>query len=494
MENLKSLTIIFLLAIGLLSPASLAKPASVLSNGIGKKPSLPDYAKTIPSGELKEDLDFLFKTIEEVHPNMYAYTSKEEFDPLREQLYKRINCSMNQLEFYKLVAPAVAAIKNSHTFVYPPYLDEFKSYYLGGGLVFPLEISWDEQNPVVCKNYSNDSLPPNCELLVINGRSVREMFADFSELFAAEGKHPYRCQLTNNPDSLRILLFLEYGQIESWNLQIRSEDGEVNNHTIRSVPATEILHKKAKDNDVASKFRYQYFPDHNAVLLEIKSFGGKLDQPEVFRHAFKQFLNKSFRKIQKQKASNLIIDVRDNEGGGDNFVHLLLEYLTSKPYKLYDKGVVKISAQSHGKIDHLRRQFPDSFSGRKEGDIVTIELPLTEHPVKNLRFSGPIFVLIGSQSWSASAIFASTVKCFNIGTLVGEETADPPTLYGTCIFSKLPHSGLQFAVASNLMVAACGKPDGRGVLPDYKIKQEPQDTAKGVDTTLQYTLNLINKL
>ncbi len=464
------------------------------SQAASSQPNQPTYLQPTPPDKLKEDLDFLFKTIEVVHPNMYTYISKGVFTGIREQLYQSINRPMNRLEFYKLVAPAVAAIKNSHTAVLPPHLQEFTRYYLGGGPVFPLEISWDEQNPVVCKNYSNDSLPPNCELLVINGRSVREMFADFSELFAAEGKHPYRCQLTNNPDSLRFLLFLEYGQIESWNLQIRSEDGEVNNHTIRSVPATEILHKKAKDNDVASKFRYQYFPDNNAVLLEIKSFGGKLDQPEVFRHAFKQFLNKSFRKIRKQKASNLIIDVRDNEGGGDNFVHLLLEYLTSKPYRLYEKTVIKISAQSHAAIEHIRRQVPDKFANKKEGHIVTIELPFKTFPAKALRFSGHVFVLIGSRSWSASTVFASAVKCFNVGTLVGEETPDPPTLYGSVVYSKLPHSELQFGVASKLMVAACGKPDGRGVLPDYEVKQKPQDTAKGVDTTLQYTLNLINKL
>jgi len=61
-----------------------------------QEPNQPAYLKPIPPEKLKEDLDFLFKTIEEVHPNMYAYSSKEEFDPLREQLYKRINRPMNR--------------------------------------------------------------------------------------------------------------------------------------------------------------------------------------------------------------------------------------------------------------------------------------------------------------------------------------------------------------------------------------------------------------
>jgi len=423
----------------------------------------PDYAKLIPAEKLKEDLDFLFKTIEEVHPNMYAYTSKEEFDPLREQLYKSINRPMNRLEFYKLTAPVVAGLKNSHTGVYPPYLDEFKSYYKGGGLVFSVEIGWEGPIAVICKDYSLNSLPLNSQLLMINGRSAQEMLANFAELFAAECRYPYRLKYTNNPNLLRFLLFLEYGEVESWDLKIKLNDGKVNNYTIESVVATEI------------------------TLLEIKSFGGWGGD----LREFEKILRENFQEIRKQKVTNLIIDIRDNKGGGDNFVHRLVEYLTAKPYRLYEKTEIKISAQSRTAIEHIRRQVPDKFANKEEGDIVTLELSLRTPPANPLRFTGQVFVLIGSQTWSASTVFASAVRCFHVGTLVGEETPDTPTLYGSSIKFKMPDSQLQFAVASKLLVCAGGKPDGRGVIPDYEVKQKPEDTAKGVDTVLQFTLNLI---
>lgn len=96
-----------------------------------QKPNQSYYLKLIPPDKLKEDLDFLFKTIEEVHPNMYAYTSKEEFVPLRKQLYKSINQPINRLEFYKLVAPVVASFKSGHTYM-PPPPSEFGEYILKG--------------------------------------------------------------------------------------------------------------------------------------------------------------------------------------------------------------------------------------------------------------------------------------------------------------------------------------------------------------------------
>ncbi len=470
----------------LLSKIVLAEtlPSSSKANNL-------DYSKLIEPDRLKEDLDFLFKTIEEVHPNMYAYTSKEEFDPLREKLYESIDHLMNRLEFYKLAAPVVSTLKNGHTWLQPPYLQEFSRYYKGGGHIFPLEIRWDGPTAIVSKNYSRNSLPLNGQVLTINGRSAPEMFANFARLFAAEYRHPYPGKYKNNPNLLRFLLFLEYGRSESWDLKIRSNDGKVNNYTIESVSATEIIAQEAKDNALASKFSYRHFPDYNAALLEIKSFGGKLKQFEVFRHAFERFLNDGFRKIRQQKVTNLIIDIRDNEGGADNLVHRLMEYLTAKPYRLYEKTEIKISAQSHATIEHIRRQVPDKFANKEEGDTVTIEHSLRTPLANPLRFTGQVFVLIGSQTWSASTIFASAVKFFHVGTLVGEETPDTPTLYGSSIMFKMPNSQLQFAVASKLLVCAGGKPDGRGVIPDYEVKQKPEDTAKGVDTVLQFTLNLI---
>jgi hypothetical protein len=74
---------------------------------------------------------------------------------------------------------------------------------------------------------------------------------------------------------------------------------------------------------------------------------------------------------------------------------------------------------------------------------------------------------------------------------VGEETGDATVSFGNAFSFKLNNSRLRFGVPSKLIFQACGKPDGRGVLPDYEVKQNPQDSAKGVDTVLKFTLDLI---
>jgi len=154
---------------------------------------------------------------------------------------------------------------------------------------------------------------------------------------------------------------------------------------------------------------------------------------------------------------------------------------------------MSICTQTRERIASLRREFPDEFTNAKNGDIISIELPVQPPADNPFRFTGRTFVLISARSFSASTVFASIVKCATIATLIGQETGDPTTLYADSIEFQLPHSTLQAWVASKLLVCAGGKPDGRGVTPDYEVKQKPEDTAKSIDTVMQFTLDLIEK-
>jgi hypothetical protein len=89
-------------------------------DGIVSEPNQPAYLKTIPPDKLKEDLDFLFKTIEEVHPNLYAYSNREEYALVKNELYKQIDHAMSISEFYVYVQPVVYYLKDDHTRIFRP--------------------------------------------------------------------------------------------------------------------------------------------------------------------------------------------------------------------------------------------------------------------------------------------------------------------------------------------------------------------------------------
>ena len=83
-------------------------------------PTRPTHVERIPVDKLRADLDYLFKTISEVHPNMYAYTNAEKYTMIKDALYGYVDHAMTTSEFYVCVQPVVYYLRDSHTMVSRP--------------------------------------------------------------------------------------------------------------------------------------------------------------------------------------------------------------------------------------------------------------------------------------------------------------------------------------------------------------------------------------
>jgi hypothetical protein len=425
------------------------------------------YAKVFGPDKLKEDLDFLFQTIREVHPNMYAYTSEQEFSGLCDQLYSQINRPMSRLEFYKAVAPVVASLKNGHTYICPLSLRE-------NDKVFPLGLCWGSQDVILQNNYTSNALPLGGTVLAINGKDARKVIKKLARYFPDEYQEA-NLREVERVDFLWLWLWLEYGEAESLDVQIKAVNGTVKNYVIKAVPLEQA--KKNRQYDRKENYTYRYLPEYRTGLIEFNRFADF--------ETFEQFLHDIFNKLKEQQASNLIIDIRENRGGNSRLGDALLDYLTNEPFRQFEKYQVKVSDQ----LLEIRQNMPQAKA--QSGSLVTEEVYFKKPKDNPLCFSGRKFVLTGQTTFSSANCFASAIKCFNIATLIGEETGGTTTSYGDCLYFYLPNSNMRFDVAHKYFVEACGKPDGRGVIPDYEINQKPEDTARGVDTVLQFTLDVI---
>jgi len=433
------------------------------------------YAKLIPADKLKEDLDFLFKTIEQVHPNMYAYTPKEEFTPVCQQLYEDINQPMKQVEFFKVVSPVIAQLKNGHMNLGFP--DEFEAYTASGGKVFPLKFYWDGKKAILSENRGHDVLPMGGIVKAINNQEV-------DMLLQRLGK--YRADECKNNDEffagtyLHRYLWLEYGLANSWELQIKNIHGKTNDYVVKGIPWKEYL----ANNPHKPDFAYEYLVKYNTALISFKSCSNL--------EKFTKFLKETFQEIKEQKVSNLIIDIRHNVGGQSTVAQALLDYITEKPFRMGDRINIKVSHQMYGAdLDIIRDEFQDETI--EIGSIIMGDGDFIQPSNNSLRFKGKCYLLIDRLVFSSACQLASVIKCFDLATIIGEETWGTTAAYGAIRKHIMPNSGLGFDVPSKYIVQPCGKPDGRGVIPDYEVKQKPEDTAKGVDTVLQFTLDLIKK-
>ncbi|MHC4534834.1 MAG: S41 family peptidase [Planctomycetota bacterium] len=385
------------------------------SQVVKEKPNKPAYLKSIPPDKLKEDLDFLFKTIEEVHPNMYAYTNREEYAQVKYWLYKQIDHAMSISEFWIYVRTVVSCLKDSHTRIFRP---------------------------------SNFIMPQITE-------SMREFGGRLKKL-------------------------------------VKDDEGSETN--TQYVPAP-------RKREYTESYSYHFFPEHNTCLMVINSFG----EPDQVKQYAKHF-QETFKEIREKEITNLIIDVRENRGGCGLAGDELLKYLVNKPFRQIEKieqrlvpgffelceqyglNINRIMADEYGiDLEDLK-----SRGDYKPGITVTGQVPFKNPHELSDRFKGSIYLLIAKPTFSAASNFAAAVKYFEIGILIGQETSGKKDHYGQILPIQLPNSGLKGQVSTAHFITVGDIKNSGGVKPDYEVRQKPQDTAKGRDTVLEFTMNLIS--
>lgn len=419
-------------------------------------------AGALATEELHADLDRLFATVGRVHPNPHAYTSKQHFARMRAELYRQARQPKTPAEFYKLLAPALASLRFSHTFVYPPK-GPFQVYRELGGGVYPLAIRLAGGEVFVADIVGGSDIPIGGRILRVNGQEAGEFLERMARYFPAEGKDTDPTRL-EEPPALRLHLWLVCGGERPLRLRVQGPKGAVAEHLLAPMHSAELERRlEARGPRPILPYSWRMLPEADAALLTIHSFTDS--------HWYIRFLAGAFRDAARRNVGNLILDLRRNRGGTLRLAEMLLLLLADRPFKLYETI--------------LRR-------GAK-GPWVEFPVPESDPGRTPPWFRGGLYVLVGPRTSSVSVAVAAAVKHYRLGTLIGGLTGGPRTVYGGTHRFTLPHSGLQVAVASiRATVVGSGKGD-RGVRPHHVVRQTPADAARGVDTVLQFTLDLIRR-
>lgn len=114
------------------------------------------FAQTNFSAEqLKNDLDILFNKLEYIHPNLFAYTSKDEIYKEISILKDKFIDSLNSVDFWLMVCPIVNNLRHGHTSITPQnsdvnkYIERLQKNGFG---YFPFSIIIKDSNIFI--NYS----------------------------------------------------------------------------------------------------------------------------------------------------------------------------------------------------------------------------------------------------------------------------------------------------------------------------------------------------
>lgn len=205
---------------------------------------------------------------------------------------------------------------------------------------------------------------------------------------------------------------------------------------------------------------------------------------------------------------NLIIDLRNNNGGHVEVMNQLLSYLADKPLDKQKGGFSKVNSNTVYDsfkycINYTNQMelFPDFHSKEGKDGFYSVEKPFVIYPDSLAHYSGKIYLLTNGASYSAATIFPSVLVRNRRGVTVGRETG---TAYHFLTAEKfadiqLPNSMQTLRIPLIKAVfdtTVCERtPAGRGLLPDYPVPVTENEIMMGedgqTDLILEYALGLI---
>lgn len=296
------------------------------------------------SDEIKQDMIFLKKRFEKIHPGMYYYTNKVNYNKTFDSLYNTINQSVSYLEAYKTLSTLVTNVQDGHT----SFRFNKKRFDKKKVKFVPFNLRKIEGKYYLSTNYSLDStIVRGSEVLMFNNETVDGLIEKIKHLVPSD-KNNDAVKEYYATGSFPNYYIRQYGEIDSIKISYRlPKSNTIINKKVACLTSAEISKISAK--------RYKTFKRPNLSLkvvdsinhiaiLDITSFTLAYKYLDFRNIKFKRVLKGSFKAINKQNIEHLIIDFRGNGGGNILNITRLLQYLSPKPFTLVDTLALKKKA------------------------------------------------------------------------------------------------------------------------------------------------------
>lgn len=370
----------------------------------------------------QEDLDYMRGYLEIIHPALYTYITKEEFD--KDFNYVKDNCeTLDDSEIIIRIVELFAKIQDGHTGVNftsgygkedNDYIPRLFHYYPLGLYKFSdgIFVLWatsqyhdlvgkkllrigrldidDAVNQIIRFNNGDNemgriqNLPLILEFLQFAG--VMDKASDKLLLVYEDEK--------GSVDSLAITNPLDVSEfITSFPKKLYPHKDSLvtsmNDDCPRLLP--QYLSHLDRGGYSGEYYWFEYLPDQEAMYVSISSNQNKKDDP------FETFCARMFNDLDSLKAKKMIVDVRLN-GGGNHIEMPLIKGIIARP---------------------------------------------------NIDTKGNLFLITSRRTISGSEHLTTQMERYTNVTIYGEPTAAKPNMVGSLTHFKLPNSGLKCFCAKN---------------------------------------------
>ncbi len=433
LKRVLPLLLVFVLCFG--TPVLAAEPETSPTTET-VKPEAPEKSE-VPAEvaeKRQKDLDLLYQTLKEQHPNLFAVTEESVFLAKKAEIERSLSQD-SDLRFIIELQELVALAKDSHTST--SLTSAITDYSM-----YPLAIKYYAGSWVVTTVEESDSSYLGQIATEINGKPIEEVIEVFSQLFSSDNRIRLRRQFEQSwyvADLLEAMGIAKPG--EDVTLTVRDASGKTSELSVSPMNMDQL--ETAKLVKLASlrtsvpvterdRTKYYKLEKLNSDTLYIQ-YNSCREDPEL---PMETFHGQVTDELKASGAKQVIFDLRYNGGGSDGVLIPL---------------------------------------------IVLANRLISEEEAR-------VFCLVEEGTFSSAVINAMELKEAG-AILVGGPTGGSVDHFGSVGSFTLPHTGLQVGYSQknielDSLLAEAAKYGVEPIRPDVVSQQTVSDYLAGVDTAV----------
>jgi Peptidase family S41 len=475
----------------------------------------------------QEDFTIFRTSLQEMKAGLNWFITPEKFKLLYDSVYTSLKDNVETEQFYLKVRYCMAALKHGHDGVNMTNAESGINFKMNGlpksKKHLPFVLRFLDRKLYIVNNCSNNNEIANgSEILSVNGKSTNELSSEFCNYIFANGRNTtFKYQVLGTYYQFHYLLQVLYPS-DNYELEIipfgKKRKVKVSIQT--ELPETIAnIYKEQTGKNIGA---WDTFVEYKLLDQKLKLGYLKFETFSAFRVEndsvkFASLFTKMFTEIKKDGIENLIVDIRNNEGGDDNW-QIATSYFRAIPPD-NDAGLSYIQSDKFTQIKYVEQteqnkqllmafQYnPYALIDKLPDGRFKLKPEYTEHDTKGKplmpnSYNGKVFLLQNGLTFSAGFAFAGKMKHLiqkdgGYIKIIGEDNGDDMDAGvgsgGWSLNVLLPNSKIKVTIP-----ITGGGTDKPYTIPpvnflDYKVVPSIKDKLTGTDTEIDFVKRIIKK-
>jgi len=383
-------------------------------------PGTLPYDTVIPADKAIEDLKYVIHYFMKDHPVKKVGGEDASVLKIADYVESKIeqagSVTVNELCAY--IENALSQLGDAHTSAYtkftePLFLRHYAKWQTG---------SW--------------------KIAAINGISIKELLEQKKDLYSFEAESWELEQLKAELVKLQGLDYLGFSVQDGVTYTYENDEGEVQEETY--YPEDFVTYEKYYELNPESHNENEE-PFVSFTVDEEKSLAMLTLRECIYNDEYIKTVRDMFTQVKDKGIQNVAVDLRGNGGGDDRTAVEFIRYLDTDGYKYASETMLL-----------------GFFMTARSNDYIVNER------YSDLTFSGSLYILTSSGSFSSAMLFPQYIKDNGLGTLIGEPPGNDPNGYGEIATFRTPNAGIFFCISTKRFYRADQNCTDKYVMPDVQ--------------------------